>query len=291
MRKVNFLAALVATTLVASSAFGQMNGDEFFIGSNNFGQTADTFLAAEGCGVVAPTSTGALGFPDMHAIIIANGTDDNGAVRLSQNSDEVTILTPNSVSCNAGGVHTGNSYYRQFSVSAAGDLNLTSIEMGVEIAFENLDGTGTDIDGLVPLQVCLYYNTPVSGITHSGVNGPSGFDETFCFEVDGLNGQDLTIVTIPIDAVVPAGTNTLVVEIFTPGSDTDPATDFCFNKVDGCDFDLGDVNQDGAVDLLDVAPFVNLLTSGGFLCEADVNEDGVLDLLDVTPFVNILTGG
>ena len=59
----------------------------------------------------------------------------------------------------------------------------------------------------------------------------------------------------------------------------------------GCMFDLGDVNNDGVVDLLDVTPFVNALTTGMFICEADVNEDGVLDLLDVTPFVNILTGG
>lgn len=54
---------------------------------------------------------------------------------------------------------------------------------------------------------------------------------------------------------------------------------------------LGDVNLDGVVSLLDVNPFVNLLTSGGFQCEADVNEDGVVSLLDVNPFVVILTGG
>ena len=53
----------------------------------------------------------------------------------------------------------------------------------------------------------------------------------------------------------------------------------------------GDVNQDGNVDLLDIQPFVNLLTSGGFLPEADINGDGVVDLLDVAPFVELLTGG
>ena len=53
----------------------------------------------------------------------------------------------------------------------------------------------------------------------------------------------------------------------------------------------GDVNLDGVVDLLDVAPFVDLLTNGGgFLEEADCNMDGDVNLLDVAPFVDILSG-
>ena len=56
-------------------------------------------------------------------------------------------------------------------------------------------------------------------------------------------------------------------------------------------FLLGDVNQDEALNLLDVQPFVELLVSGNFQLEGDVNGDGVVDLLDVGPFVNLLTGG
>ncbi len=58
----------------------------------------------------------------------------------------------------------------------------------------------------------------------------------------------------------------------------------------GCMNALGDVNGDGAVDILDVAPFVAAIT-GAFVCEADVNEDGVVDILDVNPFVALITGG
>ena len=54
---------------------------------------------------------------------------------------------------------------------------------------------------------------------------------------------------------------------------------------------LGDVNQDGMVDLLDVAPFVLLLNEGQFQLEADVNQDRAVDLLDVAPFVQLLSGG
>ena len=58
----------------------------------------------------------------------------------------------------------------------------------------------------------------------------------------------------------------------------------------GCDL-LGDVNLDGAVDLLDVSPFVAEVVSGGNQCQADINQDGVVDLLDVQPFIEILIGG
>ena len=53
-------------------------------------------------------------------------------------------------------------------------------------------------------------------------------------------------------------------------------------------FELGDVNQDGAVNLLDVGPFVALLQNGDFQCEGDIDGDGKVNLLDVGPFVDLL---
>jgi hypothetical protein len=53
---------------------------------------------------------------------------------------------------------------------------------------------------------------------------------------------------------------------------------------------VGDVNQDGLVNLLDVNPFVDRITTGKFQAEADINGDGVVNLLDVEPFVALLTG-
>ena len=51
---------------------------------------------------------------------------------------------------------------------------------------------------------------------------------------------------------------------------------------------VGDVNGDGDINLLDVAPFVDLLASSMFQCEADINQDGAVNLLDVGPFVELL---
>ena len=53
----------------------------------------------------------------------------------------------------------------------------------------------------------------------------------------------------------------------------------------------GDLNGDGVLDLLDVAPFVDLLSNGGpYDPYADMNGDGAVNLQDVGPFVDLLTG-
>jgi hypothetical protein len=59
---------------------------------------------------------------------------------------------------------------------------------------------------------------------------------------------------------------------------------------------VGDVNEDGALNNQDIAPFVSLLTSStplrpdqAFL--ADVNADGIVNNQDIAPFVALLTGG
>lgn len=54
--------------------------------------------------------------------------------------------------------------------------------------------------------------------------------------------------------------------------------------------DIGDVNQDGAINFLDVSPFISLLSDGGFSREADVDRNGVVNFLDISGFINLLAG-
>jgi hypothetical protein len=54
---------------------------------------------------------------------------------------------------------------------------------------------------------------------------------------------------------------------------------------------VGDVNQDSLINLLDIEPFVELLSSGFFQAEADINQDGLVNLLDIEGFVSLLSGG
>ena len=52
---------------------------------------------------------------------------------------------------------------------------------------------------------------------------------------------------------------------------------------------LGDVNRDGVVNFLDIAPFIGVLTASGTQAEADINQDGVVNFLDISPFIMVLT--
>ena len=80
----------------------------------------------------------------------------------------------------------------------------------------------------------------------------------------------------------PAGISRIVLSV--------NSTDWQFDHLQyGCLL-LGDVNQDGLINLLDIEPFVTLVTLGQFQAEADTNGDGVVNLLDVEPFVDLLTG-
>lgn len=52
---------------------------------------------------------------------------------------------------------------------------------------------------------------------------------------------------------------------------------------------LGDINGDGAVDQLDVGPFIDGLLAGVYIFDGDVNKDLRFDLSDIAPFVELIS--
>jgi hypothetical protein len=57
--------------------------------------------------------------------------------------------------------------------------------------------------------------------------------------------------------------------------------------------DACDLNCDGAVDTLDIEPFIDLLVSGASPCSpcaGDVDRDGTVTTLDIEPFIDCLLG-
>lgn len=51
---------------------------------------------------------------------------------------------------------------------------------------------------------------------------------------------------------------------------------------------LGDANQDGEVNLLDIQPFATTIAISQFCVNSDINRDGIVNLLDVEPFIFLL---
>ena len=54
---------------------------------------------------------------------------------------------------------------------------------------------------------------------------------------------------------------------------------------------LGDINEDGILNILDIVLMINMVLSNEYSLVADVNEDGLVNILDVVLMVNILVGG
>jgi hypothetical protein len=127
------------------------------------------------------------------------------------------------------------------------------------------DVTGTSVGGMSPARL--------------GINLLAADPSTF-------SSDALPLVPPPLSAFVLAEDYSTL--FFGAGPELEPRVDF----------DLtvwmltlpGDVNFDGAVDGLDVDPFVDVMINGLFNGAADMNEDGVVNGLDVDPFVAVVVG-
>ena len=53
---------------------------------------------------------------------------------------------------------------------------------------------------------------------------------------------------------------------------------------------MGDLNNDGIIDILDLIILVNMILADEYSTIADWNEDGVVNILDIVIYVNIILG-
>ncbi len=130
---------------------------------------------------------------------VAEGTAC-GATLLTQSTSQ-SIVTGNSVSCNAGGLHADNSYFRAYDMTAfATGFDVCEVQVGIEQA----------VAGVVaqPITVNVYAN--------SGAAFPNGTLTLLGTASPNVADQSLTVLTVPLAASVPAGTTEMVLEVFTP---------------------------------------------------------------------------
>ena len=77
------------------------------------------------------------------------------------------------------------------------------------------------------------------------------------------------------------------------GDDNDSYFDDLFLRIwqsQECSILLGDLNEDGIINILDVILIVNIIIDGNgdFNLNADINLDGAINVLDVILAVNII---
>ena len=102
---------------------------------------------------------------------------------------------------------------------------------------------------------------------------------------DGASGQSFDIITADSvtgtfdNVIAPEGMN---VQVNYSGSTVSLA-------VTDDSFLLGDINRDGEVNFLDIAPFISVLSTSNFQEEADINGDGMVSFLDIASFIVLLS--
>jgi hypothetical protein len=162
-----------------------------------------------------------------------------------------------------------------------GQFGIASTPVDYVATASGLEITASGLDITLPAAPFLIGITP---ILNFAANGQEFFQDA------GANGQT-TFLNNPGGALfIPIyGTETINANIVDTPT---PFTGMAIRITGPNDMILkGDVNGDGQVNLLDVAPFVAAVSSGQFIPEADVNCDGAVNLLDVSPFVALLSGG
>ena len=140
------------------------------------------------------------------------------------------------------------------------------------------------------------YRGPVEFLQGKYIFGDNRFGKVWSLEFDGsdpvthdgTNFTNLTSWTEPInDQVGMIPRISSFAEDFHGNIWVFDYANGLAHRIDGA-FVRGDINCDGAVNLLDVGPFVDQVSSGVFSNKADVNGDGSVNLLDVDPFVALL---
>jgi parallel beta-helix repeat protein len=147
-----------------------------------------------------------------HSVAADDTEVDACPVRITHSSSQV-LEQGQTVGCIPQNTqtHNDNWYYRAFNMSTFGvaaneDYNITSVDVGIDNS-SAAAGQGTT----QPMVVRLYAKI--------GPAFPSGYPNmgTKIGEVNvDVPNQVLTVMSIPLVATVPAGTNELIMEVFTP---------------------------------------------------------------------------
>ena len=183
---------------------------------------------------------------------------------------------------NYGAANVGNESRADFGVL------LGEVEDGIVVSEEaaNMVFTFSGLDDSLAYEV-------TGGYLHSNPN--DNFNATW--DIDGQSATtantsglpDAGYITLTNLSTDGAGnleiTVTRTVQLFVSGltvTAVDPTVADCI---------LGDVDQNGMVEFLDIQPFVNVLSGvEEFRCEADIDEDGDVTFLDIQPFIDLLSG-
>jgi T5SS/PEP-CTERM-associated repeat protein len=223
-------------------------------------------------------------FPDGElelnsGLLIADSVRFNGGGEVAFNGGELAVVFYLDNMTNAGSIlspghiQAGNTtifgnYIQQSGATLGVDIG--GIGVGSESDFVTVAGNAI-LDGQLQINLVNDF-VPLAGQSFT-VLGTGG--DIFGFFDNAGDTQR-------VDTVGGEGSFLVRYGITSPNPDQIILSDYKPNPL------IGDVNCDGVVDLLDVDPFINVLTFGPYQIKADINQDSEVNLLDVGPFVDLL---
>ena len=225
------------------------------------------------------------------------------------NGQETAVLSLNGVSMSIAA--EGNNALFQTADRAAG-VN-SDDDSGSQMAQRRIDGSLMNPEGVLvsfdrnvvlkKLNVFQLSGDGNEALTMELVTGDNPFESVVGYDDSGFSiaGTTLTYVSLSGNGQsedIPFGALDQDEILLTAGAvvrfSSNPSIDSGFTigsiGVAIPQVVYGDVNIDGMVNLLDVMPFVLLLSNTNYQLEGDFNKDGFVNLLDVSPFIESLTG-
>jgi len=218
-------------------------------------------------------------------------------------------------SCNCNGNPTGNYCDCNYNVDdecGVCDGDGSSCAGSVILSFSSIDGSAGTTEIYMQNDVAIagfqfLINDSPNYLDIINISGGSSADYGFTVSSSEFG----TVVGFTLTGTnIPAGSGDLLVATFENNNDqtfdlclTDPifsdpnANDVSIALGDCAEMDfssslLGDINDDGVINVLDVVVLVNIVLGiEDEIPAGDLNSDGVINVLDVVILVNIILGG
>ena len=234
--------------------------------------------------IVANDAAGLIAIDTSSPISFQQGLENYGEVQIA-NDGRLNVfgeLTGNGFFSGGGELHLNGPVKPG---NQLGELPLSADVFMTSSSQLEIQIGGTQLTQIDSLQVDGNLTLENAGLVVTFVNGfemQAGQSFRIAKVVDNLTG---IFLQMPEGSVVAEKGGLNLVISYTAQDGNDIELTVVDNSVP-----LGDVNLDGNVNLLDIAPFVSLIANSGFQGEADINLDGVVDLLDVSPFIVLLVG-